>query len=571
MNQTIPAIFFDRAEREADHDALLVKRSEKFEPVTWKALAQDVSRMVAVLKSLGVSPGDRVLHVSENRYEWIVTDLAIQTALAIHVPVHASLTGPQIIFQLVHSEARVVIISTSTQADKLSECSHSVPESTIFLSYDPCDQQIGDRPLKLVSNLRERLDHIHDASTCQQAFAQLSPDSLATILYTSGTTGQPKGVMLSHANLVSNTYGAIEGVQLGTREVRINLLPFSHIFARTCDLYAWFAVGGILALAESPETAVADCAMIRPTVMNAVPYFYDKLRQALIALQLDTTPGSLRQLLGGNIQVCCSGGAALPNHIFDFFHKQGVLLFEGYGLSETSPVIAVSSPAEHRRGSVGRPIPDVEVRVAEDGEFLTRGPHVMVGYYKNPEATKEALQDGWFATGDLGYVDHDGFLYITGRKKELLVTAGGKNIAPTMLETLLSEDPLIFQAMIIGNAKNYLTALIVPDLQALQTHLSTVDRSLNLDPAARGNDIFPTAGLYAFFEERIAQRLKSVSKHEQVRRFTLLDRPFTVETGELTPKMSLRRATIEEHFAAEILAMYSKSSSGGVDFNLQAE
>jgi long-chain acyl-CoA synthetase len=340
---------------------------------------------------------------------------------------------------------------------------------------------------------------------------------------------------------------------LGADDLRLNFLPLSHIFARTCDLYCWLTGGTRMAIAQSRDTVIADCQAVQPTILNGVPHFYDRVYRGLCERGLAGTPGAVRGALGGEIRVCCGGGAALPEHLFDYFHGQGVPLLQGYGLTESSPVITLSSPTAFRRGASGRPIGGIEVKIAPDGEILTRGPHVMLGYYENPAATAEVLKDGWLYTGDLGRLDDDNFLYITGRKKEILVTLGGKNIAPVFLESLLTQDPLILQALVVGDGRPCLGSLIVPNHDVLRTEI-----------AARGIDVQSPAEalghpqVLALYHERIRQRLSDVSHYEQVQRFTLLPRAFSIEDGEMTAKLSLRRKIIEQHFAAEIESLYRR-------------
>jgi long-chain acyl-CoA synthetase len=375
---------------------------------------------------------------------------------------------------------------------------------------------------------------------------------LATILYTSGTTGEPKGVMLTQANLVSNALAASEQFDIEPDEVRLSFLPLSHIFARTCDLYTWIETGVELALAESRETVIADCGLIRPTILNGVPYFFDRVYRALTQMGLADQPGSLRQLLGGRIKHCGSGGAALPDHIFDFFARQELPILQGYGLTETSPVISVSTLNENRRGAAGKAIADVEVKIGDDGEILTRGPHLMKGYWKSDADTAEMIRGGWLHTGDLGRVDEDGYVWITGRKKELIVTSAGKNVAPVLLESLLTKDSLIEQAMVIGDDRSFLTALIFPNITHVRQQLPSLSADLTDAQALLQPEV------QELFTKRIEQCLTDVSYHEQVRRFTLLERPLSIEKGELTPKLSLRREVIQRHFADEIEQMYEK-------------
>ena len=380
-----------------------------------------------------------------------------------------------------------------------------------------------------------------------------TPDDLATILYTSGTTGEPKGVMLTHGNLASNALTCIDTFCHSPDDLRMCWLPLSHIYARTSDLYIWIASGTRMALAESRETLSGQLRGDRSDVHHGVPYFYQKVVSYLQDQGRADEPGALVALLGGRMRNCCAGGAALPDHVAEFFARQGLLLVQGYGLTETSPVIATGTPNAHRLGTVGRPIPDVEVRIADDGEILCRGPNVMRGYWNKPQATAEALAGGWFHTGDLGQLE-DGFLRITGRKKELIVTAAGKNIAPTFLESLLVEDPLIAQAFVLGDGRSYLAALIVPEPDKLRAEI--VRRQIPVRSAAEAL-VHPQ--VRAMYQELIGRRLAGVSYHEQVRAFALLDRGFTIEMGELTPTLKLRRGAVQEHFAEKIRQLYSGS------------
>ena len=332
----------------------------------------------------------------------------------------------------------------------------------------------------------------------------------------------------------------------------MSFLPLSHIFARTCDLYTWIAVGSELALAESRETVVADCVAVKPSLINGVPYFFERVQRHLIDQGRADEEGSLREVFGGRLRLCCSGGAALPGHVYEFWQQRGIPILQGYGLTETSPVICASTPARSRRGCVGPPISGVEVRIADDGEILTKGPHVMVGYYKNQAATDEMIKDGWLYTGDLGALEEDGLLRITGRKKEIIVTAAGKNVAPVLLETLLTEDPLIVQAVVIGDDRNYLGALIVPDADHLKAEISRRKiRVLSKKGALNHPEV------RALYEECIRERLSRLSRYEQVRKFILLDGGFTIESGEMTPKLSLRREIIAQNRASEIEQMFA--------------
>jgi long-chain acyl-CoA synthetase len=554
---SLVSLFLDHVADEPDRPALHVKRSGSFAAVTWTELAGDARRLAAALRRLGVAPGDRVVQVSENRYEWIVTDLAVLMARGVHVAIHSTLSGPQIAYQINDCEPRVIVISTQSQADNLA--AQELPTVSAILSHEECSwpSGCGHPPIRRWVEADTEVRDDEAKSIESEAAKQLTPDDLATILYTSGTTGEPKGVMLTHGNLRTNAEATLATFGSQSGDVVLNWLPLSHIYARTCDYYTVIAARQMaLALAESRDTIIADCQTVRPTFINGVPYFYDKIARHIRDSGQTEKPGAIRDLLGGRMRLCCAGGAALPDHVAEFFNRQGMRLLQGYGLTESSPVISFSTDPT-KVGSVGPPIPGIEVRIAPDGEILTRGPHVMRGYWRKPEETAKTVEDGWLHTGDLGRLDADGFLYITGRKKELIVTASGKNIAPVLIESLLTEDPLIQQAMVVGDGRNYLAALIVvhqANLDQLVGHVSNVPGTLKACPT------ITDAQIRAIFAQRITDRLNGLSRHEQIGRFTLLAQPFTVDREELTPTLKLRRNVIAEHYSAEIEAMYAKGS-----------
>jgi long-chain acyl-CoA synthetase len=547
---TTIALLCERAAERGERTAIFVRRGQQRIELTWNQVLDEVRRAAAALVRLGVSRGDRVVLISPNRYEWIVADLAIQMAQGVHVPVHASLSGPQILHQIVASGATVIILSGEEQTEKLVAEAGQLSHDVKVIAFDACPETWEHFHFLRFSELMHEVSSAEAEEVQARAQADSKPDDLATILFTSGTTGEPKGVMLSQGNLTSNARASamIFGHEIGDR--RLNWLPLSHIFARTCDLYTWLATGCELALADSPEAVVANCAELHPTLLNGVPYFFEKVHRQVVEKGFGDVPGALKHVFGGRMRVLLSGGAPLPDHVAKFYEQQGLLLLQGYGLTESSPVITTSTEQFHRLGTVGRAIPGVEVRISAAGEILTRGPHVMQGYWKNPQATHEAIADGWLHTGDLGELDADGYLHITGRKKELIVTAGGKNIAPAHLEALLTEDPLIRQALVIGDRRNYLTALIVPDFEqlrgAVEGGAETCEAELLTDSRVR-----------RMFTERIETRLQVVSRYEQVRNFVLLDRPFCIEHEELTPTLKLRRSRIQANFADVIEAMYA--------------
>jgi len=574
------------AEARPDEDALLVHRDRAFRPITWKELRDDVLLVAQAITAFGVAKGDRVAHVSENRYEWILTDLALLAIGAVHVPIHASLSGPQIAEQITHSGAMLVILAGKPQADKLS--AHEGVRSTCrFAVYDPwprCERHpLG--PAAFCS--------LGDDSKATSSLSEVASDDLATIMYTSGTTGRPKGVMLTHGNLASNATATTKAYSPQHSELRLCFLPLSHIYARTCDLYAWLVRGSRLALARSRETILDDCRAVHPTVINGVPYFYEKVARGLRDAGRAETPGALRAALGGEMRMCFCGGAALPDHLIDFFASQDLPLLSGYGLTEASPasgtaatrsrpspgawgttplwiasttvvfpwkpppVITVTPPGEASPGAVGRPVPGIEVKIADDGEVLTRGPHVMQGYWQDPEATAEVLQDDWLHTGDVGEFDAEGRLHITGRKKEMIVLATGYNVAPTYVEGLLMQSPLIAQVIVLGNDRPYLTAIMVPEPERLRSEIK-----------ARRIRVFSKRGalknkkVRAMYRSEIDRCLSGASEHDQIGDFRLIGRSFSIEHGEMTPKLSLCRDVIAQTFAGAIDEMYRRAPAG---------
>jgi long-chain acyl-CoA synthetase len=557
LQGTLVSMFCRRVAEDGDKPALYFKRGDKFQAITWNQMAADARRTAGALVRLDVKPGDRVIQVSENRLEWIVLDLGIHLARAIHVAVHSTLTGPQIAYQIKDSGAKLVVVSGPEQAQKLAGVADELPKDIQYLSFDACKEKLGGQSIRRLAELAESTSDEEGRAIEKRALAESQPTDLATILYTSGTTGEPKGVMLNHRNLTSNCHAILEAFTAEPNEMRLSWLPLSHIFARTSDYYLWIASGGELAIAGSRATIIPDCQAVKPHYLNGVPYFFDKVHRTLQEKGVADKPGALKALFGGRIKLCCGGGAALSDQVAEYFNNSGVTLVQGYGLTESSPVISTGTLADHRLGTVGKPIPGVEVKIADDGEILTRGPHVMVGYWQLPEATAETIRDGWLHTGDLGRLE-DGFLRITGRKKELIVTAGGKNVAPTLIEGLLTEDPLVAQAVVIGDAKNYLTALIVPEPDALKAEILK-RRILVFTPAqALGHP-----KVHAMYEELINRRLANLSHAEQVQKFTLMGRGFTIESGEMTPTLKIRRNVVAQNCAREIQAMYGEDSTDG--------
>ena len=562
----------------------------------WEAISADralayVESLSLGLRHLGVRRGERVALLSENRYEWAVADLAILGLGAVTVPVYATLTSEQCRAILADSEARAVIVSNAEQLAKIRAVQPGLPRLEFIIPMEPVPPEGPlEKSWDLVTG-RGALARTADPLLFRAGADQVEPDDLATIIYTSGTTGEPKGAMLSHANITSNVEASLAVVDLGPSDTNLCFLPLSHIFERMAGLYTMMAAGVSTAFARSIDTVAEDAGEVRPTLITGVPRFFEKVRmralengrsqpllrrgifywalgvslrkaRARLAWRRHFAPlapladrlvaAKVRARMGGRLRLCFSGGAALHPMVLEFFFALRIPIIEGYGLTETSPVICLSPPGREKPGSVGPPIPGVEVRIGQDGEILTRGPHVMLGYWHNEEATEEALRDGWFHTGDVGFLDPDGYLHITDRIKDLLVTAGGKNIAPQPIEARLKASKWISEAVLIGDHRPYVVVLLVANFERLE---SLARR--NGWPFASRKELLARPEILAIVQRRLDSLNGSLAPFEQIRRFALLDREMTQEDGELTPTLKVRRRVIHERYAGLIESLYA--------------
>lgn len=516
---TIPAFLTASIAAHGPEPALGFIRGGELHWRTWLEVADDIAATAAEIRAAGVRPGDSVAHISENRYEWVITDLAIHCVGAVHVPVHVTLAGEQIADQVADCGARLAFVSSAELLAKFAAL-------------------IGpDLPVRLHSEsglgaIESHASTSRDRTGAGDQWRKLEvhpsrPDDLATILYTSGTTGRARGVMLSQSNLATNAEAAAESFSPGEDETRLCILPLSHIFARTCDLYTWVWRGSKLVLAENRDTTMRDLQIAKPTAMSAVPYLYQRIADKVSSSDVADPSAALREAFGGRMEHLTCGGAPLSPELGAWYDRHKVAVLVGYGLTETSPVVSASTPTARRAGYSGRAIRDIDVRIADDGEILVRGPNIMMGYWQNDQATAEAIQDGWFHTGDLGEIDPDGYLAIRGRKKELIVLSTGKKVVPTAVENCLTGSPMIEQAVVFGDGAPAIFALIVPAADY------------------QGKD-------RATFAAEIARCLSSSAKEEQVREFAILERPLSIDRGELTAKLSLCRSVIAESFAREL-------------------
>ncbi|MBI3466823.1 MAG: AMP-binding protein, partial [Planctomycetes bacterium] len=427
-------MFHRQAQRLGPRTALRFKRWGLYSDLSWDSYRRLVDQAACAWMSLGIRRGDRIALLSENRFEWLVADLSILAAGAADVSIHAPLTAPQVAYQLTDSGARWVVVSTAEQLAKVVEVQGQLPELEGIVAFDPpatSDATSNENGVQFLTwhglLARGRRAAAEFAAKQQELEDQLGPDDLAALMYTSGTTGEPKGVMLTHGNLLSNavsTYGALPP---GEGDVLLSWLPYSHIYARLCDHYLSILSGCVVGLAEGFDMLATNMKEIRPTHMTGVPRFYEKAWESVEKYPEAEQPQRLRDIFGPRLKWLSAGGAPLPVHVAEGFWRCGIKLLQGYGLTESSPVISFNTIEHNRIGTVGRAIPGVEIRMADDGEVLSRGPHIMKGYWKKPQATAEAIDaDGWLHTGDLGQIDADGYLSITGRKKELIVMSSGK-------------------------------------------------------------------------------------------------------------------------------------------------
>jgi long-chain acyl-CoA synthetase len=583
--------------RRPDRPAL-IRRSmaDGFRDLSGQQFCEAVREVSLGLADLGVAPGDRIAIMSDSRPEWSVTDLGIITAGAVTVPIYPTLAAAQAQFILNDSEAKIAVVSDPIQQEKLEHVWSRAPALKAIAVIEP-GRPGGDRVMTwddLRGCGRNRLTGDPDAARrYQETAAAVTPDRLATIIYTSGTTGDPKGVMLSHHNLVSNAEASQAVIAIRPEDVALSFLPLSHSFERLV-MYIYLSVGTTVVFAESLETVARDLAATRPTVMTGVPRVYEKLygrvmetaeqgsplkrrifhwalgvgkRRARVMLEGRSVPPSIRlqygladrlvfskirERTGGRIRYFVSGAAPLPVDVAEFFFAAGMSIIEGYGLTETSPVLSVNPPGAVRLGTVGKPIPGVEIRIATDGEILARGPNIMLGYYQKPEATAEAIRDGWFHTGDVGTLDADGYLRITDRKKDLIVTSGGKNIAPQPIEGLLKRDPLVAEAVLIGDRRKFPVVLIAPDFPALEARL----REMGM-PGGSREEMVQRPKVRDLYQAVLDGLNQDLSRFEQIKKFALIPAEFSVAGGELTPTMKVRRKIVEQRWGQEIEQLYA--------------
>jgi long-chain acyl-CoA synthetase len=576
-------------------DLLRYKSQGAWKDISTDEFATTVRSLLRGLESLGVRRGDRVAILSENRPEWTIFDHAALNLGAVIVPIYPTLLTDQIRFILENSQSGVLFVSTGAQMAKVLPVLGSLPVLKRLVVLDPPAQGLPPQATSWSALRRdgEALDRA-DPGRFDAARGAVGPGDLASILYTSGTTGAPKGVMLTHANFASNVNATLAVIPFTSQDVALSLLPLTHVFERMVE-FVYLTAGATIAYAESIEAAPQNIPEIRPTVVAGVPRMFEKIHARIMAAVRASSPArrlifglalkvgrarararldgrtaplpirllhpvtdrlvfaKVREKLGGRLRFFVSGSAPLAVEIAEFFHAAGIRILEGYGLTETSPVVAVNTLDRARLGTVGPIVPGVEVTIAPDGEILVRGPNVMKGYFRNEEATAEAIRDGWFATGDIGLLDDSGFLRITDRKKEVLKTSGGKMVAPQPLENLLKTDPFITQAVLIGDRRRFISALIVPNPELLESY--ALRKQI---PLTRVEDLIRHPQVIDLFRRRVEAKMAGLPSYETVKKFRLLPKDLTQDAGELTPTLKVKRRVIEQKFADLIESMYAE-------------
>lgn len=588
---SVPKCFLDAVDRYGNPRAQMDRGPKGWQSVSAKEMLRRISGVAKTLAELGVRPGDRVGIFAPNCPEWHVADFAIQGVGAVTVPVYFHESAERLTYILRDSAARVAITVGAGQANELANCRKDLPQ---------LEQMICARaPAGLQSSILKYETLIvgtgeAEIAEYRQKAADVASDQLATIIYTSGTTGEPKGVMLSHANLTSNATDFAGDFDLSPSDVALSLLPLAHVYERTID-YGHFFHGVTIAYVEQLEAVAEALLEVHPTMVAAVPRFYEKIyanivetghraggvRQRIFnwALRVAAAaapwraygkrvpPGvrlqwhvadslvysKIRKGVGGRIRVFSAGGAPLAPELAEFFWSVNLPVYQGYGLTETSPVVTANTPKVNRVGTVGRPIPNVDVKIAEDGEILVKGLCVMQGYYHKPEETRQVFTaDGWFCTGDIGRLDDDGFLIITDRKKELLKTAGGKFVAPAPIENLLKTSPYISNAIVVGDRRKFVSVLIVPNFVAIEAAARKAGRPFAIKGQMSG-DPWVRDLLTAELERLTAP----LAQYERPKRFAIVEQDFTYANGQLTYTLKLKRRVIEQQYRDAIERMYA--------------
>ena len=597
MAETLAQVFLDTLRNYPKPDFMLYKKEGRYQPLSTEEFGRRVRHLCLGLKELGLQKGDKVVILSENRPEWVIADHANLCLGAITVPIYTSLVSEQIKYIIDDSDAKAVVVSCEDLWKRVETVKPSLTKVRHFITFlDQAPE--GVLTLGQVMERGRTVDE-QNPELFKSLVQAVKPDDEASLIYTSGTTGLPKGVILTHSNFLSNVQSVSTIIEFSDKDTVLSFLPLSHVLERMVT-FTYISKGCRIGYAESVETVAENLLEIRPNIMVSVPRVFEKIYAKVMdsvlagstlkkriffwalkvgkeygrrQLNKDNIPAGLRrkrnlahklvyskiiEKTGGRVRFFVSGGAPLSKDIAEFFYALGLVILEGYGLTETSPVISVNTFDNIKLGTVGKPIPGVEVKIAPDGEILTRGPHVMKGYYKKEAETQEAFEGGWFHTGDIGHIDEDGFLVITDRKKDIIVTAGGKNVAPQPIENILKTNPYISNAVVLGDRRRFVCALVVPNFEKLESYA----RASNIPFASRA-DLVRNEQVVHFLRAEVDRSTPHLAQYERIKRIAVLDRDFEIEKGEITPTLKVKRNMIEQKYKAVIDALYEQERNNG--------
>lgn len=593
---TLNDIFFAAVERNLDR-MMLYRENGKWQPISSREFARRVSRIAHALHDLRFYAGDRVAILSENRPEWSMADMACLLLGGVTVPLYTTLTAEQTAFLLRDSGCRAIFVSSDQQLRKILCVLAQTPIEKIFVMDSL--QLTGDlapyaQECTTLDQITARRDPLHDTLSpeLERSSRQIGPDDLATIVYTSGTTGASKGAMLTHGNIASNVSFSLAGFEVQPGDLSVSFLPLCHITARHVD-FAMIYHGVTLAYCPFLDRLPQTLLEVHPTTFVAVPRVYEKIyaqteqkakgfpketifhwavgvgRRHKPEILAGKTPTSiswkvanklvfskLREGVGGHVRTFISGGAPLGRELAEWYATVGIRIHEGYGLTETSPVIAVNTPVSHRIGTVGKTLPNIEVRIAEDGEILVRGPSVFKGYWNRPEETASALENGWFKTGDIGQIDAEGYLSVTDRKKDLIKTSGGKFIAPQPIENALKLNPFIGVPAIIGDKRKFAAVIISPNFVRLEEWARE-----NKVPFSSRSDLVTNPKVQVLYESAVEEINQNLARFEKLKRVIVVADEFSADNGILTPTLKLRRRAVEERYRRQIDQLYAQAEA----------